>query len=49
MERSAGSMILGRLELIREETASVGVQVFGPTWAVLDHESGELARTCRRV
>lgn len=46
MERSAGSMILGRLELIREETASVGVQVFGPTWAVLDHETGELARTC---
>jgi len=46
MERSAGSTILGRLELIREETASVGVQVFGPTWAVLDHETGELARTC---
>jgi hypothetical protein len=46
VERSAGSMILGRLELIREETASVGVQVFGPTWAVLDHETGELARTC---
>ena len=46
MERSAGSTILGRLELIREEEASVGVQVFGPTWAVLDHETGELARTC---
>ena len=46
MERSPGSTILGRLELIREETPSVGVQVFGPTWAVLDTETGELARAC---
>ncbi len=46
MERSAGTTILGRIELIREEEASVGVQVFGPTWAVLDHQTGELARTC---
>jgi len=46
VERSSGSTILGRLELIREETPSVGVQVFGPTWAVLDSETGELARAC---
>ena len=41
MERNAGTTIFGRLELIREEASSVGVQVFGPTWAVLDSETGE--------
>ena len=46
MERNAGTTIFGRLELIREEASSVGVQVFGPTWAVLDSETGELARAC---
>ncbi|MBK7823971.1 protein kinase [Nannocystis sp.] len=46
MEHNVGTTILGRVELLREEPASVGVQVFGPTWAVLDSESGELARAC---
>lgn len=46
MELNAGTTILGRVELLREEPPSVGVQVFGPTWAVLDSESGELARAC---
>lgn len=46
MERNAGSTVCDRLELLREEPASVGVQVFGPTWVVLDGQSGELARAC---
>ena len=46
MERNAGTTIFGRLELIREEASSVGVQVFGPTWAVFDSVTGELARAC---
>ena len=46
MERSAGATVCGRLELLREEPPSVGVQVFGPTWVVLDSQSGELARAC---
>ncbi len=46
MELNAGTTILGRVELLREEPPSVGVQVFGPTWVVLDSESGELARAC---
>lgn len=46
MERSAGATVCGRLELLREESPSVGVQVFGPTWVVLDGQSGELARAC---
>jgi hypothetical protein len=46
VERSAGSSVCGRIELLREEAPSVGVQVFGPTWVVLDASSGELARAC---
>lgn len=46
MERSAGATVCDRLELLREEPSSVGVQVFGPTWVVLDNNSGELARAC---
>jgi serine/threonine protein kinase len=46
LELNAGTTILGRVELLREEPPSVGVQVFGPTWVVLDSESGELARAC---
>ena len=46
MERSAGATVCGRLELLREESSTVGVQVFGPTWVVLDGQSGELARAC---
>ncbi|MBL9104330.1 MAG: hypothetical protein JNL82_25515 [Myxococcales bacterium] len=46
MERSAGATVCDRLELLREEPSSVGVQVFGPTWVVLDSTSGELARAC---
>jgi serine/threonine protein kinase len=46
VERSAGATVCGRLELLREESPTVGVQVFGPTWVVLDGQSGELARAC---
>jgi serine/threonine protein kinase len=46
VERSVGATVCGRLELLREEPPSVGVQVFGPTWVVLDNQSGELARAC---
>lgn len=46
MERSAGATVCDRLELLREESSSVGVQVFGPTWVVLDSSNGELARAC---
>ncbi len=46
MERNAGTTVFSRLELLREETPTVGVQVFGPTWAVLDTTTGELGRAC---
>lgn len=46
MELSAGTLICGRFELMREESPNTGSPVFGPTWAVLDTETGEPARAC---
>ena len=46
MELSSGTTVCGRFELLREESSNSGVPVFGPTWAVLDTESGEPARAC---
>jgi hypothetical protein len=53
MDLSAGtsnseghSMLCGRFELMREEPATTGVQLFGPTLAVLDTQTGEPARAC---
>ncbi|MCY1053744.1 protein kinase [Nannocystis sp. SCPEA4] len=40
------TMLCGRFELMREEPANTGVQLFGPTLAVLDTQSGEPARAC---
>lgn len=39
-------LFCGRFELMREEPANTGVQVFGPTLAVLDTKTGEPARAC---
>ncbi|MDC0715368.1 protein kinase [Nannocystis bainbridge] len=52
MELSAGTSheehttLCGRFELMREEPANTGVQLFGPTLAVLDTHTGEPARAC---
>lgn len=47
MELSDGpGLLCGRFELLREEPATTGVQLFGPTLAVLDTHSGEPARAC---
>lgn len=46
MELSSGTTVCGRFELLREESPNSGVPVFGPTWAVLDTETGEPARAC---
>ncbi|MFZ6185505.1 protein kinase [Nannocystis pusilla] len=52
MELSAGTSLeehttlCGRFELMREEPANTGVQLFGPTLAVLDTQTGEPARAC---
>lgn len=40
------TLLCGRFELMREEPANTGVQLFGPTLAVLDTQSGEPARAC---
>lgn len=46
MDLSPGTTVCGRFELLREESSNSGVPVFGPTWAVLDTQSGEPARAC---
>jgi serine/threonine protein kinase len=52
MDLSAGTSfeqhttLCDRFELMREEPANTGVQLFGPTLAVLDTQTGEPARAC---
>ncbi|HEY8378271.1 MAG TPA: protein kinase [Nannocystis sp.] len=43
---SPDGLLCGRFERLREEPTTTGVQLFGPTLAVLDTESGEPARAC---